>query len=272
LALTAGAFKSLKQQALAAGMNDFIPKPFDVAQMMALIQHWIKGVTSLATKSPFSAQSTALLARVDQYPRVAEINDTDLDIPGVNQQIVHTYWKDVAVYKTFLHRFLTSYRQAGVELQTAQDNGDINAAKALAHKLKGMVSNLGLDAMAQHCIAVEHALDKAQSLLIPAHNLQMAIDELATYLTEETRVPTLPTLDYTLPGKRLEILQLVEQLLTALSFNNPGNAEPLLAALEAQLGIDALAIIRNKVLTYSFREAESLVNELLITIKQDSNP
>ncbi|UOA09668.1 response regulator [Methylobacter sp. S3L5C] len=42
IALTAGAFESLKNDALAAGMNDFIAKPFNVPELMTLIQHWTK--------------------------------------------------------------------------------------------------------------------------------------------------------------------------------------------------------------------------------------
>ncbi|WP_347986198.1 PAS domain S-box protein [Methylomonas sp. AM2-LC] len=267
LALTAGAFKSLQQLAFDAGMNDFIPKPFDVAQMMTLIQHWTLGVSTLATNIHTPAESRKLVVKNDHFPLLRNIYETNLDIPGVNQQIVQTYWKDAAIYKTFLRRFVTSYQQAGLDLQAAQDKGDINAAKALAHKLKGMVSNLGLDVITQHCIAVEQALANQLSLQIPAQNLQMAINELAACLTVDTQVNILPREDYTLAGKRSEILQLVEQLQTALSLNNPGNAEPLMAALEAELGHAVLVAIKDKVLTYSFREAESLLHELSVTIR-----
>ena len=42
IALTAGAMESQRQQALAAGMNGFIAKPFRVKEMVATMAPWLR--------------------------------------------------------------------------------------------------------------------------------------------------------------------------------------------------------------------------------------
>jgi PAS domain S-box-containing protein len=63
-------------------------------------------------------------------------------------------WDDAALYQSYLTRFVENHGQAGNELLHL----DTEAAKALAHKLKGVAGTLGLQSVADCCIEVETAI------------------------------------------------------------------------------------------------------------------
>jgi PAS domain S-box-containing protein len=261
LALTAGAFKSLQEQALDAGMNDFISKPFDVAQMMAMIQRWTANKPSLQPLPTLTAEhdqlssSKALLSALK---------------PNHASQSRVNIWSDQALYQSYLARFIENYRQVGHELLQL----DAVAAKALAHKLKGAAGTLGLHSIVGCCIEVETAIADAADWQTPANHLQLAIDAAATDLDAQTpagKPENIPNTDYTLKYKHTELITLFEKLGLALSFNNPGQAEPILNALANSLGSEPLAAIKEKILAFDFRNAEQLTHALLAKIQASSS-
>ncbi len=265
LALTAGAFKSLQEQALEAGMNDFISKPFDVAQMMALIQRWTADKTQ---PQPFTTAQPTLATEHNQPPSAKA---------GLSMQKSHdppqsrlSFWNDTVLYQSYLPRFADTYRQAGHELLHL----DTEAAKALTHKLKGAAGTLGLHSIANCCTEVETAITNAADRQTPANNLQLALDlavaEIATQ-TPIAKAKNIPNIGYTLKHNYAELITLIEQLQLALSFNNPCKVEPIINALENNLGSEPLAAIKEKILVFDFRNAEQLTHELLAKIQQSTS-
>jgi PAS domain S-box-containing protein len=266
LALTAGAFKSLQDQALDAGMNDFISKPFDVAQLMAAIRRWT--VDKIAVSDPgqaISATAQSDCAAAQSPPATADQAQPCLPETRQNRQNV---WEDAALYQTYLARFVEHYRLAGVELLAME----AAAAKTRVHKLKGAAGALGLHGVAKCCIAVETAIANPGIWRQEAQALQAAIDAVAagaeTLPAEKPDFTIKKNIDYTLELTQAEILSLMAQLTSALSYNNPGVAEPLIQALEQCLGHERLAAIKAAMLAFDFRAAEQATQILLDKVNQ----
>lgn len=122
IALTAGAFKIHREAALAAGMNDFIAKPFEVNALIRAILHWHAGIDepSLAVPLP------------PPVPREAEI---------LNYEQGLLRFADAATYARFLHGFCEQYRDAEMQVSGLEKD----ALGAWLHAMKGTAGNLALE-------------------------------------------------------------------------------------------------------------------------------
>jgi len=126
IALTAHALQGDRDRCLAAGMNDYLPKPFDQDELLAKVEEW--GETPYERFTPKVQPSgpeptpqagvldmNALLATVDGDTQFAESLILDF----------------VAYVQTQLE-----------EMDTAATSGDTAALAALGHSIKGAAANL----------------------------------------------------------------------------------------------------------------------------------
>lgn len=135
VALTAGVFKSQQDTARAAGMTDFISKPFDVPSTVALIQRLRRQATVAVTEIDKTGHQT-LDEQRDELPIAA---DSVIDIAQGLQ-----IWSDLPSYLCYLHRFCESYANAVALMNLSLAAGDRQAAAALAHKLSSDAGNMAL--------------------------------------------------------------------------------------------------------------------------------
>ncbi|AMK75020.1 MULTISPECIES: PAS domain-containing protein [Methylomonas] len=194
VALTAGAFKNLQDAALEAGMNDFIAKPFNVPQMLALIARWT------VRKSP---SGVAIAASDDTLGRAMPSGQTDsLFItpnsgqdawPGIDLNAGLTIWNQNDLYQTYLARFVDQYRYAGREIGVAAAEGNLAAIAALAHKLKGAAYGLALADVAKRSVDVETALSSGESLAAASAALQQALEVVVVSIGNYLAATASPT-------------------------------------------------------------------------------
>jgi CheY-like chemotaxis protein len=144
VAMTAGAFKSQKDAAQAAGMTHFISKPFDVPSTIALIQ------------------------RLCHRPVLVMDLAQGLDI-----------WMGMPAYKDYLQRFVAGYHNAVALMHTSLAQGDRLGAAALAHKLAGEAANLALPDTLRLAAEAERVLRTA---LDPAPDPTPVLADLALAL------------------------------------------------------------------------------------------
>ncbi len=255
VAITAGATSNFEDNALACGMNDFITKPFNVSDIMSLIQR-LTGCKPETNCQKVDIDATKLMASESFRPKT--------NLAGINFEAGLKIWREVGVYQTYLSLFISQYRFASQEIIVNSEHGDRDASASLIHKLKGAAYMLALETVAQRSIDVETALNTGRSLANASAALQNAIEEVATslsaWLSSESTAEKQHAAPATLPDETEKLLLL---LLAALDEDNPGNAEQLLISIENLLGSEAIAPIKAQLQNFNFREAEALTLSLM---------
>jgi PAS domain S-box-containing protein len=251
IALTAGAFNYQRDAALAAGMNDFLAKPFDVAVMIATLQ----GLTGCRPEAACAAPP-----ELPELPGGAEVPA----LPGIDVALgMHTWGGDGALYRKYLRHFCSAYGEAGRRIGDACRSGDRAAAAALAHKLSGAAGNLALTEVARISREVSAVLHQGADIDSLAAALQQAVDTVAASLAQWQASTANPAAGGAGGGVDADVLRpLLRELLAALDRDSPRHAEPALVALAAHLPADKLVALRECVDAFDFRAAEVQVRTL----------
>jgi CheY-like chemotaxis protein len=145
IALTANAITGDRERCLAAGMDDYLSKPFTNAKLRKILERWLPSTppTPLTPTIEFKAwDSVRALQRKGQPDMLAKV---------------------VALYLDSSKTLVEALRQA-VPAQ------DATALREAAHSLKSSSATLGAIALAGHCEALE-AMGQSQTLLQAAELL-----------------------------------------------------------------------------------------------------
>ena len=170
IALTANALQGDRERCMAAGMDDYLGKPFTLQDLSALLERWlppgVENVVGVASP-PAVPRSDTLDNTHERDPDVVEppldmavlegIRSMDVDGPG-------------GFLKSLIEKYLAN---ANVDLENLQSNlrnGDAESLGKTAHRLKSASANLGAMVLATLCKELETAgrsgqLDGAQELL-----------------------------------------------------------------------------------------------------------
>ncbi len=130
IAMTANAMKGDREKCLEAGMDDYISKPVDIAQLATLLHHWgetissIKETLSPPAQPPIVPCQSAISDPRDEAPidldRLHEISRGDEEF---ELELLETFMEDAVVYFEDIKRYI--------------DTQDWVALSRRAHQLKG---------------------------------------------------------------------------------------------------------------------------------------
>jgi len=142
IAMTANAMVGDKEKCLAAGMNDFIAKPIDVAQLFATLARWVK----VSNPQPVEAV-------------VPPPEDTLPMIPGLKlDAALQRVGGNVKLMRKLLARFAETQMDVMQRINDAIENNDLAAATREAHTAKGLAGNIGASGVANSAARLEHML------------------------------------------------------------------------------------------------------------------
>jgi len=174
-AVTANALQGDEQKCLDAGMNDFLPKPFKLAQLQALLARWLPraGEASSARTALESAdtQDNSVAAGSDAIDLVALQTVRDLDPDG-----------GMDLVKTILRIFIESAGESVTRVENAILARDGGQLATVAHALKSSSANVGAKTLSEFYRQLEQLgregrLADARELLIqvrPEHQRAVA--------------------------------------------------------------------------------------------------
>lgn len=157
IAVTAHAFKEEKERLLASGMDDYLPKPIDLADLLALIRNWCQQ-NELDETSTQSSQHNSL--------------DWQLALKRANQ--------NQQACQELMSEFVLQLPQLAAEIQQHWQQADIQNLQAAVHKLHGVCCYTGVPKLQALCHDIETALKRQEQ--------QLAIAKLPSLLAEAEQV------------------------------------------------------------------------------------
>lgn len=147
IAMTANVLPGDREQVLAAGMNDHIGKPLDVALMLTTMARWI-----------VPARPVDEVDAGRERPRElrAYLSSAVYELPGVDVAAgLARLQGNEGLYGRILHGFAVDQAQFVHDYRTAVQEGDWQQAKMRAHSLKGLAGTLGAAQLAQAAAELE---------------------------------------------------------------------------------------------------------------------
>ena len=156
IAMTANAMSSDREACLQAGMNDHVGKPFDLAQLIAVIRLHARGIAAARAGDATTTPPRARTALPPAALRAAQDQGVELE-PAV-QRLGGSH----KAYTRFLERFIDDHPHQLASLQAALAEQDFKTGARVAHTLKGLAATLGIPALVERCFKAEKALAAAR--------------------------------------------------------------------------------------------------------------
>lgn len=164
IAMTANAMVGDREKCLDAGMNDFIAKPIDVAQLFATLARWI---------TPAVPQQVHLT-----------LASPEIELPFIAglkmMEAMRRVGGNAALMRKLLERFVETQFDAMLRIAAAIENQQLETAIREAHTLKGLAGNIGADSLADGAARVELLLSLGSHDGLPQAlaACTLALDEL----------------------------------------------------------------------------------------------
>jgi len=159
IALTADVMKGMRERCQAMGMDDYLSKPFERAQLVAVLQRWlpVSIPSDAAPTSPVAdtVASTAATPPATPPPTALDPADSPLDECALAQIRALRRPGQPSVLGKVIGLYLDSAPALLQQLRAAVEAGDGEALRQVAHSLKSSSANLGATQLAACCKELE---------------------------------------------------------------------------------------------------------------------
>ncbi|WP_310493387.1 response regulator [Dechloromonas sp.] len=252
VAMTANALASDRERCLAAGMNDHIPKPIDVAVLHTTLAHWLKSGERDSLPRPAVAipASPKDMADIDTAAALARM--------GGNR----------SMYDRLVSRFRENQGDVVERLQADRQQGDSAAMILRAHTLRGLAGNIGAVNVAHLAGELEEKLRKGMPVGDEA--IDGLLGKLDVALLPALSIPaTLPTAAATAPivlapksDGQATALSTLRQLLDDDDAAAVQHFEKISAWLRAQCDPHLVEQLARQIGQYDFEDASATLQQL----------
>jgi two-component system sensor histidine kinase/response regulator len=142
IAMTAHAMARDREKCLAVGMNDYVTKPFDPAELFSVLANWIG------------------IDRAPDRPGAAERDDIR---HGVSFELgLHRCLGRHELYERILGRFLATRLDDARDIRAALDAGDGDRAAGIAHSIISTAGTIGAEGLSDAARALQLAIEAGE--------------------------------------------------------------------------------------------------------------
>ncbi|RKT47082.1 ATP-binding protein [Thiocapsa rosea] len=183
IAFSAGVLVEQRQQAREAGVNDFLAKPVDLEELVAVLARWTDPQPAIAPVAERPVRTPP--PTPSGFP----------DIPGIDRhRAARLLDQDGSFFLRLARRFVGDFADATEQTRQDLARGEVIAATRRLHTLRGLAGNIGALELAQTALALETALadplaDPAPALAIFEARLNALLTALAPWLEGVEPVP-----------------------------------------------------------------------------------
>lgn len=163
IGVTAHVLDGDREKVIAAGMDDYLPKPVQIGDLSACLARWIGRAPSAPTVTTLKTGDVLDQTVLD------EIKDLKTaDGKNVLERVLNTFQKTMPGYIE--------------EIKTAAAQGDLAKIKAPAHTLKGSSRSIGAERLGKVCASLlkacaENRTDRLPALLADLETESLALDQ-----------------------------------------------------------------------------------------------
>ncbi len=150
IAMTANIRQTDRDSCFAAGMDDFITKPFSPDQFYTTIAKWLPGEN---LNFGYGIPDTHASAKADSSVSCIPNPESRIIDFSVLAKLVGD---DPATIREFALKFHQSAEKGIAEIEAALEHGDMAALAALGHRIKSAASMAGAKSFADLCQQLEH--------------------------------------------------------------------------------------------------------------------
>jgi CheY-like chemotaxis protein len=175
IAMTAHAMLGYRQKCLAAGMNDYVTKPFEPAELFAVLLKWMPDADS---------------APADIAPRAAPTPVASISFElGLKRCLGRA-----DLYERVLRRFMETRLDDARSMQAAVAARDLALAASIAHSAISTAGAIGAQGLSEAARRLEEALSARAEIRVPdlldafARCHEEVLDELSRHIGSAARV------------------------------------------------------------------------------------
>lgn len=169
IALTANALPDDREKCLVAGMNDYLAKPFTLAEVGAALERW------LSLRSPPAGASIA--------PPSSPLANAGFD----SKRLHDLSGGDAGVVADVCRIFLDDMTARLGELERARDRSDVPALRRVAHQVAGSASNVGAKELELIARDLEHGRVQGAGVGEAIRGLERELGRVRRAMTELTK-------------------------------------------------------------------------------------
>ena len=168
VAVTANALPSERERCLEAGMNDYVPKPIDPDRLRAVLEKWVQPRRAPAPPHPVPLPATrgegthedAPAKTLPASPHPGDASQVlPASLPGVDTALaLRRLMGNRDLLLRLLCDFASEHANDPEHIRAFLARGDLDAARAAVHRLKGVAGNLAAQQVFASAAVLESAL------------------------------------------------------------------------------------------------------------------
>ena len=148
IAVTANVLEGEEEKCLAAGMDDYMGKPFSQAQLQAMLKKWFGDKFSLPKKRQSKSQKTKITAGVDTMHELEKPKQETDEIVPVDLSVLRNLENlqiegEASVVGNIIDAYLSGSQPLVTRLREMHSANDLESLRRTAHSLKSSSANVG---------------------------------------------------------------------------------------------------------------------------------